>query len=248
MLDLFLSLLGNIGIIALIVFALARLGAVRVNLAWMALSFLLFGSYFFTVSKGGNIIPIDALFPHLNWNWGGKIASIFLWIVGLFALNRLVKGFTLADAGFTWQQNPGSVRPAVIAVILFIGLQLTLSYTLGNGPNYDTEKLLFQALMPGFDEEPMFRGILLYCMSLAVITQRFNLFGARLNIAGLLLVILFGMLHGLMYSGGEWHFSLMSILITGSYGFILLWLRERTGSLMFPILAHNLVNLAGQFV
>lgn len=248
MLDLFLSLLGNIGIIALIVFAFERLGIVRVDAAWMVLSFSLFCIYFFTVSKGGNIISIDGLIPHLNWNWGGKIASIFLWIVGLLLLSTLVKGFKLADAGFTWKQRQGSVRPAIIVVIFFLGLQLILSYTLGNGPNYDTEKLLYQALMPGLDEEPMFRGILLYCMSLAVISQRFNLFRVRLNIAGLLLVILFGMLHGLMYSSGEWHLSLMSILITGVYGFILLWLRERTGSLVFPILAHNLVNLAGQFV
>ncbi|MCU8075916.1 MULTISPECIES: CPBP family intramembrane glutamic endopeptidase [unclassified Shewanella] len=248
MLDLFLSLLGNVGIIVLIVFFFERLGKVNVNIGWMALSFFLFTAYFITVLKGGNIIPLDKLIPDLNWNWGGKVASILLWIVSLFLLKTFVKGVKLADAGFTWKQNLGSVKPAVIVIILFIGLQLILSYSLGNGPNYDTEKLLYQALMPGFDEEPMFRGILLYCISFAVVSQRFNLFGAKLNIAGLLLVILFGLVHGLMYSGGEWQFSLISILITGFYGFILLWLRERTGSLVFPIIAHNLVNLAGQFV
>ena len=38
-------------------------------------------------------------------------------------------------------------------------------------------------------------------------------------------------------------FARVSILFTCLYGLVFLWLRERTGSLIFPILAHNLVNV-----
>lgn len=246
--DLFFSLSANVGIIAIVVLVLARIGVLRVNLVWGFISLGLFCAYFITVLKGGSLIPLERLFQELNWNWGGKIASILLWMLVLLLLKLTDNTFKFSDAGFTWKQKTGSVKPATIAVVFFILLQLVLSYLLGNGPNYDAEKLLYQALMPGLDEEPMFRGVLLYCMSLALISARFQFFGAKLNIAGVLLVILFGLVHGLMYSAGEWHFSFISILITGSYGFILLWLRERTGSVVFPIVAHNLVNFAGQFV
>ena len=38
-------------------------------------------------------------------------------------------------------------------------------------------------------------------------------------------------------------FARVSILFTCLYGLVFLWLRERTGSLIFPILAHNLANV-----
>ena len=38
-------------------------------------------------------------------------------------------------------------------------------------------------------------------------------------------------------------FARVSILFTCLYGLVFLWLRERTGSLIFPLLAHNLVNV-----
>jgi membrane protease YdiL (CAAX protease family) len=131
---------------------------------------------------------------------------------------------------------------------LFIILQIVVSLFWSGEPNYDLETLLYQATIPGFDEEPMFRGILLFCISLAIISERYSLGGASINIAGLLLVVLFGLVHGVMFNGGEWHFSFPAILLTGGYGFILLWLRERTGSLVFPILAHNSVNFVGQLI
>jgi len=91
-------------------------------------------------------------------------------------------------------------------------------------------------------------GVLLFCISLPIVSKRYSLASAPINIGGLLLVLLFGLVHGVMFSAGEWYFSFTSILLTGGYGFILLWLRERTGSLVFPILAHNSVNFVGQLI
>ncbi|AOT10621.1 CPBP family intramembrane glutamic endopeptidase [Pseudoalteromonas luteoviolacea] len=74
-----------------------------------------------------------------------------------------------------------------------------------------------------------------------------HVFGAEINIARVAIVILFGLLHGLSYSDGDIVFSALNTLLTGFYGFIFLWLRERTGSLLMPILSHNAINLIGQF-
>ena len=248
MLDFFFSLSVNTVFIVLIVLILAKTKQISIAPKWAGISFLLFMGYFLAVVMGSSIIPIGMVIPDLSYNWGGKIASIILWVILLFAFTKFNAGFKLANAGFTLRQKSGSFRPAMIVLVLFILLQLILSILLGDGPNYSMESLFFQATMPGLDEEPMFRGLLLYTLSLAVVSKEFNLGGAKINIAGLLLTLLFGLAHGVMFSNGEWHFSSLSILLTGGYGFILLWLRERTGSLVFPIVAHNLVNFSGLFV
>jgi len=180
------------------------------------------------------------------WNWGGKILAITLWVVVLFLLMRLKEDFKPADAGFTLKQNAASTKPAMIALGLFALYQVLLTQ-LDGGDGYDTEKLLFQASMPGLDEEPMFRGLLLYLLSLAIPSKRIAIFGAQINIAGFMLVALFGLGHGLGNNDGEWYFSAFYTSATALYGFILLWFREKTGSLVFPIVAHNVVNFVGQF-
>lgn len=247
MLDFGLSFLFHSGIILVIAVTLAKMKKVTINLNWAVLSFILFFGYFLAVFIGSELIPVYKIIPDLSFNWGGKITAILLWMVTLFLLTRLNSNFKAADAGFRLKQTTGSIKPAIIVTILFVFLQLILSVFLSDGPDYDIEKLVFQATIPGLDEEPMFRGLILYMFSLAIVSSRINVYGAQINIAGLLLVLLFGLVHGVMFSGGEWHFSFVSLLITGFYGFILLWLRERTGSLIFPIVAHNLVNFSGVF-
>ena len=248
MLEFFLSVSVHLGFVFLLLLILAKMNRVSINSKWVAFSLVLFLTYFVVLLTGSEIIPVKKIMPDLNWNWGGKIAGIFLSLLVLFVLIRFNRDFKAADAGFTLKQKTGSITPAIIATILFVLLQLILSALLVDGPDYDVEELLYQASMPGLDEELMFRGLLLYAFSLAIISARFNFLGAQINVAGLILVLLFGLVHGVMYSSGEWYFSLISVLLTGSYGFILLWLRERTGSLIFPIVAHNLVNFSGQFV
>lgn len=50
-----------------------------------------------------------------------------------------------------------------------ISISCNFTFT-GNGPDYDAEELLYQATMPRFDEEPMFRGIIHYTLSLAFVS------------------------------------------------------------------------------
>lgn len=246
--DFLFSLSVHIGCLIPFVLILAKMKKVTISPKWAGISYLLFMGYFLAVVMGSSIIPIAKVIPDLSYNWGGKILAILVWLIVLFMFCRVIPNFKLADAGFTLKQQTGSVKPAVIVVILFILLQLILSVLEADGPNLELEGLLFQATMPGLDEEPMFRGLILYTLSLAVASKGFNFFGARINVAGLLITLIFGLAHGVMYSGGEWQFSAVAILITGVYGFILLWLRERTGSLLIPIIAHNLINFSGMFV
>jgi len=245
--DFFLTFIIHSVAISIFVQGLTRLKLLEVNIVWSAISLALFASYFTALFMGRDVIPLASYFPDLDWNWSGKIAAILVWLIALMALLRLKTGFCARDAGFTFKQNENSITPSLFVILCALAFHVTLISFIGNGPDYDAEELLYQATMPGFDEEPMFRGIILYTLSLAFVSKRYSIFGANINVAGLILVALFGLLHGVMYSDGEFTFSALSLFLTGFYGFIFLWLREKTGSLLLPIVAHNSLNFVGQF-
>jgi membrane protease YdiL (CAAX protease family) len=244
MTDLLLSFSAHLAIVATLVVVLKLLGKITIHWQWVALSLALYIAYFAALITG---IPLEPVFGPLDWNWGGKLLAILLWIVVLFATLIMKPGFILADAGFTFRQREGSATPSLVVMVAVLIFHLLLTYRLG-GETYTTEELWFQALIPGLDEEPMFRGLLLYFLTLALVSVRISLFGASLNLAGLLLVFLFGLVHGLQFSDNIWSFSGLVFSITGLYGFVFLWIRERTGSLVLPILTHNAINLFGQLI
>ena len=109
------------------------------------------------------------------------------------------------------------------------------------------ERLLYQATMPGLDEELFFRGLFLAVLGAAVPSGGVNLFGARITVAGLLVTLLFGLGHGVGIEDGKPFVSWIFIAVTAWFGFGLLWVRERTGSVLLPLLGHNLINFSGSF-
>ena len=54
--------------------------------------------------------------------------------------------------------------------------------------------------------------------------------------------------YGVTINGGELDVSLWRSVSTGFTGFVLLWMRERTGSLVVPVLYHNVFNIAQALV
>lgn len=207
--DFLIAQLAVLLIFAVVIAILLRWRWLRIHGGWLSAFLLAFMTYFVVLSHGNAWLAFMPAASELGWNWGGKFASVLYWVLLLGLLLRLKPGFQPADAGITLRQRPGSLRPVLWAMAGFIILQVVLT-------------LLFQALMPGLDEEPLFRG--------------------------LLLVMLFGLVHGIVYQGGEWRVSLLSIALTGFYGLVLLWMRERSGSLLMPIITHNAVNLTAFLV
>jgi membrane protease YdiL (CAAX protease family) len=56
--------------------------------------------------------------------------------------------------------------------------------------------------------------------------------------------VIFGIWHGLNYSDGQFGFDVMSALFPFIGSVPGGWLRFKTGSLVMPVLAHSLANLA----
>lgn len=122
----------------------------------------------------------------------------------------------------------------------------TFEASLHDGPDLSAERLLFQGLMPGLDEELVYRGILLALFARAFPPGR-EIAGARIGVADIAVTFLFAAGHGLYVAHDGLILGWHGLIEAGVIGSALVWLRRRTGSLIAPVLAHNLANLGDSF-
>lgn len=172
-----------------------------------------------------------------HWNWSGHLLALagVLWIASLLARRA---GLSWHEMGFTWIQRPGSVGPALWVSAGALSLN-ALAMTLGSFrlPGVPFETWLYQATLPGLVEEAAFRGVLLALLDRAFIPGK-HLFGAPIGWAGVTVTLVFLALHGVTAG------TVLGVLPAA---LLYLWLRARTGSLMAPIVVHNLWNLSVYF-
>jgi len=180
-----------------------------------------------SVVKGLNLVGA-------HWNWTGKFLSLVLSALVIVALR-----LSPAAVGLTLKQRHTKV--GLVALLLFIAWGISLGLLFRPGvPNAET--LLFQATMPGLSEELVYRGI-----APAILL---GLFRQKLPIDSIPWVVIlstaivFGAWHGLRYSDGSFGFDVMSALFPFIGSIPGGWLRFKTGSLLFPILAHSFANVA----
>jgi membrane protease YdiL (CAAX protease family) len=136
-----------------------------------------------------------------------------------------------------------NVRIGAIALVplILLGVVLGLHYK-PESPSAET--LAFQLLMPGTAEELAYRGIA-PALLLGLVRGRnppAQVPWAVIAIAA----VPYSLVHGLSFSQGAFAFDWSSALWTLSGGFVYGWLRFSTGSLLFPVLAHSLTNVAFQ--
>lgn len=169
-----------------------------------------------------------------RWNWAGKVYSLGFGaaVIALFGLNAKATGLVLP------QRN---VRVGALALIPLVLMGVVLAM-IHQPPPPSGETIAFQLLMPGLSEELAFRGVA-PALLLGLIRDQDP--PARTPwIVILIAAIPFGLVHGLSYADGAFAFELGQGLWTASGGIIYGWLRFSTGSLLFPLLAHSLTNVA----
>jgi membrane protease YdiL (CAAX protease family) len=71
---------------------------------------------------------------------------------------------------------------------------------------------------------------------------RVRLLGIQVGWGGILSCVLFGLAHAFGYSHGAFSFDPLTMALTGGPALIAVWLRERTGSIVLPVLVHNFAN------
>ena len=189
------------------------------------------------------MVPNPVFMDELALNWFGKTLSLAGTIAMLYFLPRV--GFRAA--GLTWKQNKGSLSPVLLTGALVLLFTTGGDFLAASSPNTSLENLLFQATMPGLDEELFMRGLVLLLFHQAF-GKGLNVMGADTGWGFWLAVAIFGLIHGVTVQGGELAVNLWAIVATGFMGFVLTWMRERTGSLVIPIVFHNISNVAQAFI
>lgn len=169
-----------------------------------------------------------------GWNWQGKVLALAI-TLAIAAHPRLGwerSGITLRQRR---QGRPLTYLVFAVTVALFAALALLLP-----DEAVDRQTLAFQLTLPGLEEEAFYRGLLLLAFDRALGVRR--ILGAEMGWGGLLATLAFGLAHAFAIEGGAVDFSLDAFAFTAGPSLILLWLRARTGSILLPVLAHNLAN------
>ena len=170
-----------------------------------------------------------------DWNWQGKLLAL----AATLAIAAL-PAFGWRRVGLTLAQEEGSLRAAIPVLLLYCGFFVAIAIAFPDGPA-DGETIAYQLTMPGFEEEPFYRGILLYALDRAY-AGRVRFLGVDWGWGAVLSCALFGMTHAFGYSDGAFSFDPIIMALTALPSFIGVWLRIRTGSLLLPVVMHNFGN------
>lgn len=224
------------GVITALACVLALLSPRNFRAGWLSFALLLMVAHDALLLRLYGLLP--DLFPHSDWNWMGKLLATagLLLVAALPALGWRRSGLTLAQAP---RSGPAWWCLGLLTIVL-----LGLAIWSGDGrDSWDT--IAFQWTMPGIQEELFYRGVLLLALNEAF-RGRCSVLGARIGWGGLLSTVAFGLIHALFYGNDGVSFDTAAFAMTAGPALLLLWMRERTGSLVVPVLAHNIVN--GVFV
>ena len=218
---------GGLGLLAAVV---AR---GRIHWGWLVSALILMAVYDALLTRGYGTIPLTLWSS--DWNWEGKLMGLAL---GLVVASLPWLGWK--RVGLTLKQDrrglPGALMLSAVLVALLLGLAL---YFPGQG--FDADSLAFQLTMPGFDEELFYRGVLLLMLNEAF-GRPVRVLGAPMGWGAALTALAFGLTHALGYQDGGFTFDWAPMATTGLAGLLLVWLREKTGSVLLPVLLHNYGN------
>ena len=228
--------IGILGVIALLLGVGGLLGwALPGRLSWrwllVAAGLVLLNDLMLT--NGYGLFP--DLLPQSDWNWQGKILALVatLAVVALPAFGRRRSGLALDQAA-------GSLKTALPVAGLYVGLFLVLAMVFPNEPA-GPETIAFQLTMPGLEEEPFYRGVLLVALGHAF-TGRVRALGVEWGLGAVLSCALFGLAHAFGYSDGRFTFDVLTMALTVLPSLIAVWLVLKTRSILLPVLMHNFGN------
>jgi len=176
-----------------------------------------------------------------EWNWTGKVLAV----AGTLAIASLSM-FGWRRVGLTLAQNAGSLRAAIPVAFVYCAFFLVIALVFPSDPP-SGEDVAFQLTMPGLEEEPFYRGILLFALDQAF-SGRVRFVGVDWGWGAVLSCYAFGLAHAFGYSDGAFSFDPMIMALTALPSFIAVWLRYRTGSLVLPVVLHNFGNAIGLIV
>jgi len=182
------------------------------------------------------------LIPQGHWNWQGKVLAL----AATLAVAAL-PGFGWRRSGLTLAQAAGSLKSCIPVALLYCLFFVAMAFVFPDRDPASPETIAFQLTLPGLEEEPFYRGVLLLALDRAF-TARARLLGVEWGWGGVLSCALFGLAHAFGFSHGRFSFDPMTMALTALPSFIAIWLRLRMGSVLLPVLLHNFGNSVSMFL
>ena len=180
---------------------------------------------------------------NLIFNWSAKLYSI---VFALFLLIPMKSIVSPDNIGLRLKQNKNSIKFSLLFILFFFMVASTLGILSGKAP-FDTNTLFYTAIMPGVAEELIYRGLLLGLLN-KIFERKFKVLGTNFGWGAIFTSIAFGLLHGFQLGDNyQLQFDFITILLTGFYGFINALIKERSGSLVFPIIGHSTADFFNFF-
>jgi len=177
------------------------------------------------------VLLADAAFPLVKalgmsyTDWDGAMILSFSNIVALVFVALVLRKEP------TYQEQPGSGHHILIFFLIFIGLTILSAVTLPLGKQ--VSGFTFGLFTTGFGEEILFRGYIQSRLNRAF-SKPFHTWGVRWGLGVVITAILFGSMHFFHGTGTLW-WGLWTIFAGLIFGF----LREKTGSIVAPAIAHG---------
>jgi uncharacterized protein len=231
------SVIGIGATLALLLLVGGGIGAVRrdcFSLRWLLVAAALVLMNDLLLTRAYGLAP--DLIPGAHWNWQGKILAL----CATLAVAAL-PAFGWRRSGLTPVQAPASLGPALAVAAIYSLFFVALAFAFPDRSAIAPETVAFQLTLPGLEEEPFYRGVLLLALDRAF-TARIRLLGVEWGWGAVLSCALFGLAHAFGFSHGHFSFDAMTMALTALPSFIGVWLRLRTGSVLIPILIHNFGN------
>lgn len=203
------------------------------SLLWLSIASSLLIMNSFLLSRGFGLLP--RLITHTEWNWQGKLLSL----TATLAIASL-PAFGWRRSGLTFVQAKGSLKTVIPVAVLYCLFFGAIAY-LDHGDAASPETVAFQLTMPGIEEEPFYRGVLLLALDRAF-TARIKVLGVECGWGAVLSSAVFGLVHALSFSGHHFAFDASMMAWAGLPALVAVWVRLRTGSVLLPVLLHNYGN------
>jgi hypothetical protein len=228
-----IALGGVLTILLLVGVVVGLMDRTRFSTRWLMAAALLVALNDALLTRGYGVLP-DMLGG--SWNWQGKLLAL----AATLAIAALPM-FGWRKVGVTLAQAPGSLRAALPVMALYCAFFVAIALAFPNDP-VSGEDIAFQLTMPGLEEEPFYRGVLLFALDRAFL-GRWRFLGVDWGWGALLSCLLFGMAHAFGYSQGQFSFDALTMALTALPSLIAVWVRLRTESVLLPVVMHNFGNV-----
>lgn len=182
-----------------------------------------------------NLYGALPVLPEGERNWQGKLLALAATLIV-----ASLPAFGWRACGLTLRQAQGSLPAAAALSAAYVAVFVALALVFPSEPA-SAENVAFQLTLPGFEEEPFYRGVLLLALYRAFKARKRGL-GVDWSWGAVVSCALFGLAHAFSFSDGAFQFDPLVMLLTAGPSFIAVWLALRTRSVLLPILLHNFGN------